>query len=83
MFSGCCGQPSSRKRTTKEPQERLPANPEIKGGVRLLYLGAGRRDLKGETTGVLYVVSDHRRSFIVHADDVRSLLRNRFVIPAP
>ena len=82
MFSGCCGQPAV-KRAKNEPDEMLPENPSIHGGVPLLYLGAGRRNLDGSTTGFQYVVSDHRRSFIAHPDDVRALLRNRFVIHAP
>ena len=82
MFSGCCGQPASR-RTKREPEEVLPENPSIDGGVPLLYLGAGRRKFDGANTGFQYVVSDHRRSFVAHPDDVSALLRNRFVIPAP
>jgi hypothetical protein len=82
MFSGCCGQPATG-RTKKEPEEVLPENPPIKGGVPLLYLGAGRRNFGGSRTGFQYVVSDHRRSFTAHPDDVRALLRNRFVIQAP
>jgi hypothetical protein len=81
MFSGgCCGQPG--RRAKKEPEEKLPDNPSV-DGVRLLYLGAGRRDFDGKTTGFRYVVSDRRRSFVAHPDDVRALLRNRFVILAP
>lgn len=82
MFSGCCGQPGKR-RVRKEPEENLPANPAIDGGIRLLYLGAGRREFEGAQTGFRYTVSDHRRQFVVHPDDARALLRNRFVIPAP
>jgi len=82
MFSGCCGQPAAR-RAKKELAEVLPENPSIEGGVSLLYLGAGRRNFDGSQTGFRYVVSDHRRSFVAHPDDVRALLRNRFVIPAP
>jgi hypothetical protein len=82
MFSGCCGQPAA-KRATKEPEDSLPENPSIENGVALLYLGAGRHDYAGSNTGFQYVVSDHRRSFVAHPDDVRALLRNRFVIPKP
>ncbi len=81
MFSGCCGQPAGRPK--KEPEEVLPENPSVDEGVPLLYLGAGRRNFDGSQTGFRYVVSDHRRSFVAHPDDVRALLRNRFVIPAP
>jgi hypothetical protein len=81
MFSGCCGQSIPRRK--KEPAEKLPENPTVEGGVPLLYLGAGRRDFEGAHTGFRYVVSDRRRSFVAHPDDVRALLRNRFVISAP
>jgi len=82
MFSGCCGQPSRRTKKV-DPEAELPANPQIDNGVPLLYLGAGRRDFEGAATRLVYVVSDYRRAFRAHPDDVRSLLRNRFVIPAP
>jgi hypothetical protein len=82
MFSGCCGQPGKR-RTQKAPEENLPENPVVDEGVRLLYLGAGRRDFEGAGTGLHYIVSDHRRTFVAHPDDARALLRDRFVIPAP
>ncbi len=82
MFSGCCGQPGKRQKKEK-PDEVLPANPKVEGGVRLLYLGSGRRDFDGASTGLHYVVSDRRRSFAAHPDDVPALMRNRFVIPAP
>jgi hypothetical protein len=82
MFSGCCGQPA-RRRTRKAPEENLPENPSVNGGVQLLYLGAGRRELEGAQTGLRYVVSDHRRAFVAHPDDARALLRDRFVIEAP
>ena len=82
MFSGCCGQPR-RGRASSTPEESLPANPEIANGVPLLYLGAGRRDFDGTPTGSRYVVSDRRRAFVAHPDDAATLLRHRFVIPAP
>lgn len=82
MFSGCCGQPGKR-RPRNEPEENLPENPAVDGGVTLLYLGAGRRDFEGARTGLRYAVSDRRRRFVAHPDDARALLRNRFVIRAP
>jgi hypothetical protein len=84
MFSGCCGQPARRRARKAAPEENLPENPAIdRGGVRLLYLGAGRRDFQGAQTGLRYVVSDHRRAFVAHPDDAGGLLRDRFVIEAP
>lgn len=82
MFRGCCGE-TPMTRPAKKPEETLPDNPAVEGGVSLLYLGAGRRDFDGAQTGLRYVVSDRRRSFLAHPDDVRALLRNRFVINAP
>lgn len=82
MFSGCCGQPAV-SRARKDLEESLPENPAIENGVPLLYLGAGRRNFVGSNTDFQYVVSDYRRSFVAHPDDVHGLLRNRFVITAP
>jgi hypothetical protein len=82
MFSGCCGQPGPRIKIRKET-EPLPANPDIGDeGVPLLYLGAGRKELRGAESRT-YIVADHRRGFVAHSDDVRTLLRNRFVILEP
>jgi hypothetical protein len=83
MFSGCCGQPGPRRISIKKETEPLPKNPRVEGGVPLLYLGSGRKTLKGPESDLTYVVSDHRRDFVAHPDDVRTLLRNRFVILRP
>jgi hypothetical protein len=83
MFSGCCGQPGPRRITIKKHVEPLPANPDVgSDGVPLLYLGVGRKELRGAETRT-YVVADHRRGFVAHSNDVRTLLRNRFVILEP
>jgi hypothetical protein len=80
---GCCGQPSSRRIAVARAAERLPRNPTVQGGVRLLYLGSGRREFTGLDSGLTYVVSEQRRKFVVHRDDVPALLKKRFVILEP
>lgn len=81
MMRACCGQVA--RRATLARDERLPANRRPRDGVRLLYLGAGRRDLVGAQTGTVYVVSDHRRQFLAAEGDVPALLRDRTVILRP
>ena len=82
MASGCCGRPSSRRGRSSSENERLPQNPKISSGVRLIYLGSGRVDFTGKS-GSTYVVSEYRRDFTVYPDDVPALLKKRFVIKAP
>ena len=83
MVSGCCGQPSARRARAAPEAERLPRNPRVTGGVSLLYLGSGRKDFTGSVSNLTYVVSDHRRKFVVHPDDAPALLKKRFVILEP
>jgi len=83
MGSGCCGQPPSRRPRAAKEAERLPRNPKLSGGVRLLYLGSGRKDFPGPQSGLTYVVSETRRKFVAHRDDAGALLKNRFVILEP
>lgn len=73
--SGCCGQMTGRKSRRAAP-EKLPDNPRV-DGVRVIYVGSGRRDLKGHASGLTYYVADHRRHFRVHPDDIKALLRSR------
>jgi hypothetical protein len=76
MVEGCCGQlrPKRRVRVNREP---LPANPAPSGGIAMIYLGSGRRDLDGPRSGLRYFVSDHRRHFRADPRDVDLLLRRR------
>jgi hypothetical protein len=83
MVSGCCGQPAPRRARAAPETERLPRNPQVSSGVRLLYLGSGRKDFTGPESSLAYVVSEHRRDFVVHPGDVPGLLKKRFVILAP
>jgi hypothetical protein len=82
MSSGCCGHPSRRRRQP-ELTQRLPPNPAVPGGVRLLFLGAGHEALRGPESNSRYHVSSGHRYFTVHAKDVPGLLRRRDVILAP
>jgi hypothetical protein len=72
----CCGQPRSR-RTTRPAQEPLPANPTVTGGVAMVYLGSGLREVQGSSSGLRYFVAGHRRHFRAEPGDVDGLLRGR------
>jgi len=76
MRDGCCGQPGSRRKARPSP-EPLPANPTPTGGVAMIYLGSGRREVQGSGSGLRYVVADHRRQFRAEPSDVDDLLRRR------
>jgi hypothetical protein len=72
---GCCGQPGRRPR--KPAGEPLPANPSPTGGVAMVYLGSGRRELQGSGSGLRYFVADDRRHFRAEPSDVDDLLKRR------
>ena len=74
-FRGCCGQMPGRTSRRSAP-EQLPDNPRL-AGVRVIYVGAGRRDVKGPVSGLTYYLADHRRHFRAHPEDVKALLRSR------
>jgi hypothetical protein len=75
----CCGQIPKRKNENDE----LPENPEISSGTELIYLGSGDLKIEGESSGLNYFVSDHRRRFTVHPDDLMNLLRIPNIILRP
>ena len=79
MTSACCGQPSSKRRV-RAPA--LPANPKVPAGTRLLFLGSGRTELRGDGSGYSYHVSDNRRAFFAHPDDVATLLTHTDIVRA-
>lgn len=83
MANGCCGQPPPRRSRAARETERLPRNPHVSRGIRLLYLGSERKDFTGPASSLTYVVSEQRRNFVAHPDDVPALLRKRFVILEP
>jgi len=72
----CCGQPRSRRKSRPTP-EPLPANPTLAGGVAMVYLGSGLREVQGSSSGLRYFVADHRRHFRAEPSDVDGLLRSR------
>ncbi len=76
----CCGQPEPR-RTGTTP--RLPTNPTMRDGVRVLYLGASRVLIEGSSSGLTYHADARSREFTVHRDDVRDLVRGLEFIRAP
>jgi hypothetical protein len=77
----CCGQPPHRRRRVKSPA--IPANPQVRDPVRMLYLGGGYAELLGNASGLRYYVAPHRRDFSVERADANSLLCKRNVILAP
>lgn len=82
MSTGCCGAtPKPRKR--KIVEAKLPPNPTVSKGVRMLYLGNGVREFRGGESGLRYHVSDHRRKFRCDPRDVDQLLRNRTLLLEP
>ena len=74
----CCGQPVRRRRGHGD-DEPLPPNPKAPGGKPMLYLGWGRRELKGKATGNTYYVSNTRRKFTVAAADVLGLVSREVI----
>lgn len=82
-FDGCCGQPRRARARRRDPAERLPPNPTPRGGVPMIFLGSGRRDVRASGSGLTYVVGSQRRHFRAHPDDVDVLLRNRDFILRP
>ena len=79
MPKPCCGQPARPRRREPESDEPLPRNPILRGGMRLLYLGWGRRTLTGKATGLIYYVSQKRRKFTVAAADVPGMLSREVI----
>jgi len=77
----CCG--SFVRRTVKTITVPLPPNPKVRGGISVIYLGAGDVSIKGLVTGSVYYASDHSRHFRVYSDDMDSVLRPPYVIRKP
>jgi|GEM_PF-6249461 len=75
---GCCGQTPKRR-----DLDELPANPTVELGTEVIYLGSGNRKLRGKTSGLIYYVSDHRRRFFAHSDDLPTILKDRDMMLKP
>ena len=43
----------------------------------MIYLGSGRREIRGSGSGLRYFVAEQRRHFRASPNDVDDLLRNR------
>ena len=81
-LNGCCGQ-MGKRRARHAPPEPLPDNPKPDGGVRMIYVGSGRVEVKGAHSGLTYILADYRRPFRAHPGDVNQLLRSRDFILQP
>ena len=77
---GCCG---GMPRGRRVPRKRIPANPVLRGGVRMIYVGSGYRSIDGRASGLRYHLSDHRRQFRIDPADVNQFLRNRYFMLEP
>ena len=75
----CCGQTPHRRDLAAD----LPDNPVVPEGTDVIYLGSGHRTIQGKASGLVYHVSDHRRRFSAHPDDVPTLLKNRDIMLKP
>ena len=64
--TSCCGHPGTRRDT----EAILPDNPIVPDGIQIIYLGAGVRDLRGDQSGLLYHVSNHRRTITIASIDL-------------
>jgi hypothetical protein len=60
-----------------KPTEVLVANPVIRGGIPVVYLGAGSIDIIGEATGTTYHVGSRQRHIRVHRADADGILERR------
>jgi hypothetical protein len=49
----------------------------VAGGVAMVYLGSGLREVQGSSSGLRYVVAGQRRHFRADPGDVDGLLRGR------
>lgn len=76
MVEGCCGQMPARRRVRTD-REPLPANPTLSGGIAMIYVGSGRREVEGPRSGLRYFVSGERRHFKAEPSDVDLLVRRR------
>lgn len=81
-LDGCCGQPS-RRRSSRAKREPLPPNPTPERGVPMIFVGSGRRRVRGRASGLTYSVSGDRRHFRADEADVDQLLRDRAFILRP
>jgi hypothetical protein len=75
----CCGQPVGHRRPGHRDDEPLPPNPKIPGGKPMLYLGWGRRELKGVAIGSTYCVNNKRRKFTAAPADVPTLVSREVI----
>ncbi len=79
MRHSCCGGYVNRKAVKPTP---IKPNPVVKGGVGLIYLGAGNFQVRGAHSGETYYASDHFRHFRVFREDADQLLKDARLILA-
>ncbi len=65
------------------PKENIPLNPQISRGIEVIYVGAGYLSITGESSGLIYYVSDHNRHFTVASEDADDIVKNKSIIYKP
>jgi len=76
----CCGTVGPKRKINKA---KIPKNPEITNGTKLIYLGAGVAKITGKHTGLIYYVSDYQRHFVVDKEDAKAILKKAAFILEP
>lgn len=82
MGKPCCGQ-TARRRYKTPARPKLPPNPQITGGIKLIYIGAGQKTIRGKSSGLKYHLSDYRRHFKADPEDVDDILKSRLFMLEP
>lgn len=80
---GCCGGARTARRRRAVERTRLPPNPAVRDGTRLIYLGGETRTVAGTSSGLTYHVSPHRRYLDVHPADADDLVADADFILEP
>jgi len=76
----CCGTVGPKR---KIKIDKIPPNPTIKNGVKLIYVGIGVAKFKGRKSGLTYFAADHQRFFKVADEDLNQALSKKEFILAP
>jgi hypothetical protein len=79
----CCGgRRGPRRRASAQRSPDIPANPKVRGGTELAFVGAGRRTIPCAGSGNTYHVAPGARMIRVDRRDVDQLLSRGDFVPA-